>query len=174
MISFILYVLSILAANYTAATLIQVWFLQVAVGTLFFGATFTLRDYIHNKYGKHTAYKAIAVVFILSIIQSVVMDVPVRIIVASTLALVISELTDTQIYQSLINRSWFTRVTRSNAVSVVLDSLLFSFIAFLGVMPTNILASKIVTDVLIKYGIGLVVAAPKAMLTMPPEHAELP
>lgn len=161
MTSIILYVLSILAANYTAATLIQVWVFQVAVGTLFFGATFTLRDYIHNKYGKHTAYKAIAAVLILSVIQSAIMNVPVRIIIASALALVISEVTDTNIYQRLIDRSWFTRVTRSNAVSVVLDSLLFSLIAFLGVMPVGILVSKIVTDVLIKYVIGLLVALPR-------------
>lgn len=174
MISIVLYIVSILAANYTAATLIPVGPFTVAVGTLFFGATFTLRDYIHNKYGKHTAYAAIGVVFVLSIIQSIVMDVPLRIIIASGIALLLSELTDTQIYQSLMHRSWFTRVVRSNAVSVVLDSMLFSLVAFLGVMPIGILVSKIVTDVLLKYGIGLVVAIPKALSTMPLEPSELP
>lgn len=164
MISIVLYILSILAANLTAATLFSIGPFTLAVGTLFFGATFTLRDYIHRAYGRHTAYKAIGAVFVLSIIQSLLMGVPVRIIVASAVALLLAELTDTQIYQALIQRSWFTRVTRSNAVSTVLDSLLFSLIAFLGVMPAAILVSKIITDVLVKYIIGLMVAVPKVVL----------
>lgn len=170
----VLYILSILAANHTAAMLVPIGPFMVSVGTLFFGATFTLRDYIHNKYGKYAAYKAISIVFVLSIIQSAVMGIPVRIIVASAVALLLSELTDTQIYQSLMNRSWFTRVTRSNAVSVILDSLLFSLLAFLGVMPTGVLVSKIITDVLIKYVIGLTVALPKTYARMPLESSELP
>lgn len=161
MISIILYVLSILAANFTAANLVQIGPFTIAIGTLFFGATFTLRDYIHRTHGKNTAYKSIGAVFVLSIIQSAAMGVPVRIIIASCVALLIAEVTDTQIYHNLMHRSWFTRVVRSNAISTVLDSLLFSLIAFLGVLPAGILVSKILTDVMLKYGIGLLVALPR-------------
>lgn len=153
----VLYIASILIANLTAATFFTVGPFTLAVGTLFFGATFTLRDHIHRVYGKNTAYKAIAAVVTLSILQSIFLEVPARIIVASAIAIFISEFTDTQIYHSLLQRSWALRVTSSNAVSTLLDSMLFSLIAFLGVLPASVLVSKIVTDILAKYVVSLLV-----------------
>ena len=61
--------------------------------------------------------------------ESLFLEVPWRIILASFIAIILSETADTEIYQKLLQRSWFQRVLGSNLVSIPLDSLLFNIIA---------------------------------------------
>ena len=81
-----------------------------------------------------------------------------RIILASFLAIVLAETADTEIYQKLIRYPWLLRVTGSNAVSVPLDTLLFTLIAFGGVLPTAEIISLLFGETLLKYAIGALVA----------------
>lgn len=177
MISIYLYVLSVILANFTAMQTFNIGPFIVAVGTLFFGATFTLRDYIHSRYGRHTIYKVITLVVCISIIQSLFLGVPIRIVVASAIAMAFSELADTEIYHTLRNRIWIIRVISSNAISVPTDTILFNCIAFLvfvsGVpmaqigytlLPLTALVSLVLTDILIKWGVATIIALPKTVL----------
>lgn len=176
MLSIIGYILSVMAANFTATWFVSFGFFTTAVGTFFFGATFTLRDYIHTHYGKPTVINVILLTVALSVLQSVFLDVPVRVIIASAVAMILAELTDTQIFHMLRKRSWFMRVVSSNAVSVPVDTLLFNAIAFIvltetGLMaqlgpdlvPLVVLLSVVVTETFVKWGIGLFIAAPKTV-----------
>ena len=79
---------------------------------------------------------------------------------ASILAEVIAELVDTEVYrlwvQRVTTRYQWARVLVSNAVSVPLDSVIFVMVAFYGTMPTAVLLSIMLANVLIKGATTLV------------------
>jgi uncharacterized PurR-regulated membrane protein YhhQ (DUF165 family) len=154
MIAIVLYILAILAANLTAETILTVGFLQFALGTLFFGAIFTLRDMIHRRYDRMVVYATILAAMGVNIVAAAAAMMPFRIIVASALALVFSELTDTEVYHALRHRVWIVRVLSSNALSVPLDTILFTLIAFYGVWTNDLIISVVVGDSLVKYAIA--------------------
>ena len=154
MIAIVLYILAILAANLTAEAILTIGFLQFALGTLFFGAIFTLRDMIHRRYDKMVVYATILAAMGVNIVAAAAAMMPFRIIVASALALVLSELTDTEVYHALRHRVWIVRVLSSNALSVPLDTTLFTLLAFYGVWTNDLIASVIVGDSLVKYAIA--------------------
>jgi len=152
------YITAVLIANYTA-----VWFIPfpvfgaVAVGTLVFGATFTARDYVH-RLGRPRVYTMIGVASLSAAGLSVVGAVDWRIIVASVIAIILSETADTEIYQQLMSQRWIVRVAGSNAISVPMDTALFNLIAFAGVFSWPMLASIMFGEIIVKYGVGVVVA----------------
>lgn len=153
-----IYVLATLGANYTAA-----WFIpfplfgQVAVGTFIFGVTFTQRDRLHSA-GRLWVYVAIAIAALANVFMSALLDVPLRIILASFLTILLAETADTEVYQRLLRYPWLVRVAGSNAVSVPLDTLLFTVIAFAGVLPTWEIVSLLFGETITKYAIGAIVA----------------
>ncbi|MEO0825795.1 MAG: VUT family protein [Cyanobacteria bacterium J06639_16] len=154
----LIYVLATLGANYTAAWFIPLpIFGQVAVGTFIFGVTFTQRDRLHAA-GRKWVYMMIAIAAFANILMSAILGVPLRIILASFLAIVLAETADTEIYQRLLPYPWLLRVTGSNAVSVPLDTLLFTLVAFAGVFSTAEMISILFGETVVKYLIGLVVA----------------
>lgn len=154
-----LYILAVLAANATAETWIYLPLMQISVGTLFFGVTFTQRDRIH-RYGRRAVYLTIALAAILNTFESLLLGIPARIIAASFLAIVLAELADTEVYQRQLARPWLARVAASNAVSIPIDATLFTFVAFAGVpeYPLLVLLAIIAGDVVLKAVVGLVVA----------------
>lgn len=147
-----LYALSILLANLTLNSFIPLpVYGLLSVGTIFFAAVFTLRDRIHRAAGLKAVYIAIASALVVNTISALVTGTPWRFIGASFLAILVGELADTAVYQRLIQRSWWTRVLASNAVSVPLDSVLFNILAFWGSMSGNQIAQIIFADILAKY-----------------------
>lgn len=154
----VIYVVATLGANYTAA-----WFIpfpvfgQVAVGTFVFGVTFTQRDKLHDA-GRQWVYGTIAIAALANVLMSAVLAVPLRIIGASFLAIVLAETADTEIYQKLLRYPWLMRVAGSNAISIPLDTLLFTLIAFAGNLSTAAMVSLLFGETITKYAIGILVA----------------
>jgi hypothetical protein len=107
-------------------------------------------------------YQVIFLTAVLSVIESLVLGVPYRIIIASFTAILLSETADTEVYQRLLNRSWMLKVASSNAVSIPIDTLIFNLIAFLGVFPPlqllAIMWGEIVVKTLMGVLVGLVTA----------------
>lgn len=99
----------------------------------------------------------IAVAALASVVLSFAGPVDWRIVLASVLAIILSETADTEIYQRLMSRRWLTRVAGSNAVSIPLDSLLFNLVAFAGVFPWSVLAAVVVGEIVVKFAVGIVV-----------------
>lgn len=161
MIYVVLYILAVVAANLTAGIVINLFIAQFALGTIFFGAIFTLRDLIHNKLGRKYAYIAIALAFLCTLILSFMGSVPFGILIASLVALIISESTDTEIYHKLKNKSWIFRVLASNSVSIPLDTIIFVFIAFYGVWPLALIISVIIGDIVVKFIISSIIMGVK-------------
>ncbi|SMB90280.1 VUT family protein [Deinococcus hopiensis] len=154
-----LYAASILAANLTLNNFIPLpVFGQLSVGTVFFAAVFTLRDRIHRAGGLKAVYFAIACALIVNTAAAMLTHTPWRFIGASFLAILVGELADTAVYQRLIEKSWWTRVLASNAVSVPLDSVLFTLLAFGGDESTNFILQIIFADILAKYLIAALFA----------------
>lgn len=155
----ILYALSILLANLTLNQFIPLpLFGLLSVGTIFFAAVFTLRDRIHQAGGIRAVYIAIALALLVNTVAAALLGTPLRLIGASFLAILAGELADTAVYQRLIHRSWWSRVLTSNAVSVPLDSVLFTLLAFYGDMSNRDILQIIFADIIAKYVIAALFA----------------
>ena len=156
--SMTIYIIAVLAANYTATWFIPLpIFGMVSVGTLIFGITFTQRDRVH-RYGRRAVYAMILLAAVGMVLESLLLEVPWRIILASFIAIVLSEAADTEIYHQLLHRSWLQRVTGSNLVSIPLDSLLFNLIAFMGVFEPAMLVAIIFGEIVTKFTTGALAA----------------
>ena len=155
-----IYIAAVLAANYTAT-----WFMpfpifgMVSVGTLIFGITFTQRDRVHQ-YGRQAVYIMIGLAALGMVLESLLLEVPWRIIVASFTAIVLSETADTEVYQKLLHQTWLRRVAGSNLISIPLDSLLFNLIAFAGLpdFPLLVLTQIVFGEIVTKFTTGSVAA----------------
>lgn len=158
-----LYVLAVLCANLTLNNFIPLpYFGMLSVGTLFFGAVFTLRDRLHT-FGLPAVYRAIGLALIVNFTAGwfLMADEPsrTRFLIASFVAILISELTDTAIYHRLMNKTWITRAISSNAISIPLDTILFTYMAFYGVMSQYDMLQIIFADLVFKTVIATIVAA---------------
>ena len=164
--------------------------LAVDMGTFVYPVTFTLRDLVHKTLGKRNAQVLIvtAAVINLGMVLYLMWSASVpsdpnsfggtqfsdifaplwRIVCASIIAELVSELVDTEIYHLFVSRvttryQWL-RVLVSNSVSVPIDNLFFVLIAF---SPFAFLGAQLVDswavameifvfNLLVKYGVTLV------------------
>lgn len=163
-----IYIIAVLAANYTATWFIPLpIFGMVSVGTLVFGITFTQRDRVH-RFGRKPVYLMIFVAAMGMALESLFLGVDWRIISASFIAIVLSETADTEIYQKLLRRSWMQRVIGSNLVSIPLDSILFNLIAFAGVFAPGLLVAIIFGEIVTKFATGALAALWRSQSNPPP------
>ena len=168
-LSITIYIAAVLLANYTATWFIPIpIFGLVSVGTLIFGVTFTQRDRVH-RHGRKPVYLMILAAAVGMVAESLFLGVSWRIILASFIAIVLSETADTEIYQRLLHLSWLQRVTRSNVISIPLDSFLFNLIAFAGVFVPIKLVAIIFGEIVAKFITGSLAA-----LLRCPHDAQLP
>lgn len=164
--------------------------LAVDMGTFIYPLTFTLRDLVHKSLGKRNAQVLIITAGIINLAmvlylmwtaavpsdpnslggsEFAVIFAPLwRIVFASIIAEVVSELTDTEVYHLFVTRvttRWqWLRVLVSNSVSVPIDNLIFVLFAFspfvfLGVQFVDswaVTSEIFVFNLLVKYSITLV------------------
>ncbi len=162
---------------------------SVDAGTLVYPFTFTLRDLVHKVGGKKTARALIVAAAVINLVMAALFWLvarlppdrqvgvqaefgmvlaPVwRIVIASIVAEVVSELVDGEVYQAWVNRfgqklQWM-RVLTSNSVSVPLDSALFCGLAFVGRMPLLVVVSIFWANVVAK-GLTTFVSLPMIYL----------
>ena len=188
------YIAAQMLADITSLKIVAFVGLSMDAGTLIYPITFTLRDMVHKVVGKKGARVIIVTAAVINlamaalfwIVSRLPYDVeagpqpdwdavlsPVwRIVLASIAAEVLAELTDTEVYHL-----WVTRVTRryqwarvlfSNAVSVPLDSLLFCWLAFGGVLPVDVVWSIFWANMLLKGAVTLL-GLPLIYLVKSPE-----
>ena len=180
----------VVAAYVAAQMLADVLSLKIAVvagfsmdaGTLIYPFTFTLRDMVHKLLGRAATRALIVAAGVINLVMAglfaftawlppdptwplqeafaAVMTPVWRIVIASIVAEIASEFTDTEIYHL-----WVTRVTRrfqwvrvlvSNGISVPLDSLIFCWGAFGGQYPGATVWSIFWSNVIVKGMVTLV------------------
>jgi len=161
--------------------------LAVDMGTFVYPLTFTLRDLVHKVLGRSNARVLIVTAAVINLLMAgylqwvarvpseaswglgaefaAVMTPIGRIVLASIVAEVLSELADTEVYHWFVTRvttgrQW-ARVLISNSVSVPIDSLLFAVLAFAPLPGLEGLAWPAVAQIFafnlgVKYAVTLV------------------
>ena len=163
-------------ANVMSVRVVTIFGFSIDAGTLIYPFAFTLRDLVHKVGGRDVARTTVLVTAAMNVVLAFSLwaaaalpaDMAVgpqsefgavlvgtwRIVVASIVAQVISELLDTEIYSLYVARfgprRQFGRVLSSNAVSVPVDSVIFAAIAFGGVFPADVVWSIIWANIVVK------------------------
>ncbi|MPZ79647.1 MAG: VUT family protein [Actinophytocola sp.] len=121
------YIGTVVAANWASThwTALLIGSLVVPAGTLWAGATFTLRDLLHDALGARGVAAAITVGAALSWLLATP-----QIATASVVAFTVSELLDSAVYARLRARSRLRAVVGSNIIGLLVDSVLFVPLAF--------------------------------------------
>jgi uncharacterized integral membrane protein (TIGR00697 family) len=176
------YIAAQMLADITSLKIVTLFGISVDAGTLIYPLTFTIRDLVHKVLGRRGARIVIVTAAGINLGMAglfwIVSRLPYdpsagpqpdwdavlspvwRIVIASILAEVFSELTDTEIYHL-----WVTRVTRSyqwlrvlvsNAVSIPIDSLIFVWAAFGGVLPSPVVWEIFGANLLLKGAFTLI------------------
>lgn len=180
-----LYVAASLTANVMSVRIVTLVGFSIDAGTLTYPLTFTLRDLIHKIGGRNLARVTIVVAAACNVLlafglwaaSKLPADLAVgpqeefgdvllstwRIVAASVIAQVIAEIIDTEIYHRYTaafgRRFQMGRVLSSNAVSVPVDSVVFTLVAFAGDLPGSVIWSIIWANIVIK-GCTSLVSAP--------------
>lgn len=121
------YIATIFAANWAIETfgMVGVGFgLMAPAGVYFAGLGFTCRDLTHEAIGRNGVLVAIAIGAACSWFVSPTFAL------ASAAAFLVSELADLAVYTPLRRRTWLGAVALSNTVGLVIDSMLFLWLAF--------------------------------------------
>lgn len=127
MIWFMAYVATIFGANWALQTygIVDVGLgLAAPAGVLFAGLAFTFRDLLQEARGRWWSVAAIGSGALLSFLVSPAFAA------SSAVAFGLSELADFAVYTPLRKRHWLGAVALSNTVGLVIDSVLFLWLAF--------------------------------------------
>lgn len=178
----VLYVSAQIFADITSLRILLLAGFSIDGGTLIYPFTFTLRDMVHKIAGATIARTLIflaagvnllmaGLFWLVSILPpdlelgeqaafGLVLAPVFRIVLASIVAEVISELIDTEMYSLWVKRfkekyQW-GRVLISNAVSVPIDSAIFVLIAFVGDVPAEIAFSIFLANLIVKGAVTLI------------------
>jgi len=176
------YVAAQVLADVASLRIVEIAGFSMDGGTLIYPFTFTLRDLVQKAAGKRVAqvliFTAAGINLAMALLFFVVAQLPAdmaagsqlefgavlapvwRIVAASIVAEVISELIDTEVYTAWVRRMGETRqwgrVLSSNAVSIPIDSAIFVLIAFAGVLPASVVLEVFWVNVLVKGLVTLV------------------
>jgi len=183
------YIAAQMLADIASLRIVVIAGFSMDAGTLVYPFTFTLRDMVHKTAGIKTARWLVIAAAVINLVMAglfwLVARLPPdpqvgpqpefgavlapvwRIVIASIVAEVVSELVDGEAYQLWVNRvgrrlQWM-RVLVSNAVSVPLDSALFCVFAFTGRMPFAVVVSIFVANIIGK-GLTTLISLPMIYL----------
>ena len=156
--------------------------LAVDMGTFIYPITFTLRDLVHKTLGKRNAQVLIFSAAGINLfmagylmwsawvpsdpdwglgVEFAAVLAPVwRIVLASIIAEVVSELVNTEVYhywtRRITRRYQWSRVLVSNSISVPIDNLIFAVGAFAITLPWNVVWQIFFFNLIVKYAVTLV------------------
>ncbi len=174
------YVAFQIIANILSSKITILPFTSLAIdgGTIIYPLTFTLRDFVHKTVGK----KESRIVVILAAAINLIMVglfwiigkmpadsswnyqeaynailLPVwRITVGSIIAQIISELIDTEAFSFFYKFVGDVKsVIFSNTIALIFDSIIFSLIAFGGVLPLETVMEILITNVIVKFIVSI-------------------
>mgnify|MGYP001589304714 CR=1 FL=1 len=155
-----LYVAAEIIANVTASKPVAIGGLVVPAAVFIYSLTFTLIDLVNERLGKQGARRVILVAFVANLLLAGYTQLAIalppasfydgneafarvlgstpRIVFASLAAYLVASLIDTEVFawwRERVGRHRWARVLASNAVSTLVDSVVFITLAFSGVLP---------------------------------------
>lgn len=176
------YAIIAIASDLFANKMLLIGGLTLSGGILLIPFSFTIRDLIHKLVGFENVKKivwATAIVNLLVAIMLIVLDIipsavegqqetwhalmgaSWRVIIASFIAQLVSDLGNTYVYQwawdKLGSKKVWLRTVLSNLPATFLDTIVFSLIAFWGVLPAEIIWQSVWSGFLVKYVLSLMV-----------------
>ncbi len=181
----VLYVAAQMMSDIASLRIVMIAGYSIDAGTFIYPLTFTLRDMVHKVAGIKAARILILTAAGINIFMALLFkfvsllppDLTVglqeefglvlsplwRIVAASIIAEVVSELIDTEGYriwvEKVTTKYQWARVLFSNLLSIPIDSFLFSFLAFWRVFPNSVVISIFISNMIIK-GITTIVSIP--------------
>ena len=181
----VLYVAAQMMSDIASLRIVMIAGYSIDAGTFIYPLTFTLRDMVHKVAGIKAAriliLTAAGINIFMALFFKVVSQLPPdltiglqeefglvlspiwRIVAASIIAEVVSELIDTEGYriwvEKVTTKYQWARVLFSNLLSIPIDSFLFSFLAFWRLFPTTVVISIFISNMIIK-GITTIVSIP--------------
>ena len=181
----VFYVAAQMMSDIASLRIVMIAGFSIDAGTFIYPLTFTLRDMVHKVAGIKIARMLILVAAGVNLLMALLFKIaailppdlsigeqsefglvlaPVwRIVAASIIAEVIAELIDTEGYrfwvEKVTSKYQWARVLVSNAISIPIDSFLFSFLAFWGSMPAAVVLSIFFSNMIIK-GITTLISIP--------------
>ena len=177
-----LYIAAQLLSDIASLKITLIAGLSMDAGTFIYPLTFTIRDLIHKRLGKTAARTVIVLAASLNLFMalffhftawlpqdpswglgkefSAILGPVWRIVIASIIAEVFSELLDTEIYQlwqrRITKKYQWMRVLSSNAISIPVDSLIFCWGAFGFLLPHDVVWSIFLANVIVKSAVTLI------------------
>jgi len=170
-------------ANIQVVKLIEIFGLTATLGNAVYGSIFLVTDILNEKYGKKEAKKAVWLGFSSLIMMMIIMQVVLlfeatpddfaqqslatifglipRIALGSMIAYIISQYTDVLIFSFLrklfpSDGAFWIRNNGSTMLSQLLDTLIFTSIAFIGVYPADIWISIFISTYVLKFLVSIV------------------
>lgn len=154
-----LYLMCQIIADVTATKIVDVFGITFPAGTFIYAISFTARDLAHKQLGKKDTLFLVGIGAVVNVLMALyfimaiklpypafwkgqvayeqVLGIVPRIVIASILAELVSQVVDTVIYQYAWDRKLpqYMRVLLSNIIATPVDSALFAVVAFAGIMP---------------------------------------
>ncbi|TDL82654.1 queuosine precursor transporter [Peribacillus frigoritolerans] len=174
---------STVVANLQVVKTIEIFGLTATMGNIMYGTAFLVTDILNEKYGEKEAKKAVWLGFATLISLTVIMQgvllfkpdetdfaqgaletifglIP-RIALGSLAAFIISQYADVAIYSYIrkkfpSDRLLWVRNNGSTMISQLIDTLIFTSIAFLGVYPFSVWVQIFITTYLIKFVVAII------------------
>jgi queuosine precursor transporter len=169
-------------ANLQVVKTIEIFGLTATLGNAMYGSAFLVTDILNERYGKKEAQKAVWLGFFTLIIMTIIMQLALlfqphpediaqealstifglipRIALGSLAAYLVSQFADVYIFSYLKKKfptdaQFWIRNNGSTMISQLLDTLVFTSIAFLGTFPFEIWLEIFITTYLLKWIISL-------------------
>ncbi|MGG4491871.1 queuosine precursor transporter [Metabacillus idriensis] len=174
---------STVVANLQVVKTIEIFGLTATMGNIMYGTAFLVTDILNEKYGEKEAKKAVWLGFATLISLTVIMQgvllfkpdetdfaqgalqtifglIP-RIALGSLAAFIISQYADVAIYSYIrkkfpSDRLLWVRNNGSTMISQLIDTLIFTSIAFLFVYPFSVWIQIFITTYLIKFAVAII------------------
>jgi len=175
--------ISIILANIQVLKMIDLFTIGVTLGNITYASSFLVTDILSENYGKKSAQKSVFIGFFSLSATIIIMNLALlfkpnefdfiqeslsnifsllpRIALASLLAYAVSQLHDIWAYNLWKRRLpsikflWL-RNNASTMVSQLIDSVIFTFIAFWGLLPDNEFFEILITTYLLKWIVAMV------------------
>ncbi|WP_421379082.1 queuosine precursor transporter [Bacillus salacetis] len=173
---------STILANLQVIKTIEIFGLTATLGNAMYGTAFLVTDILNEKYGKKEAQKAVWLGFFTLLVMTIIMQMVLifdphpddfaqgsletifgmipRIAIGSLAAYLVSQFADVYIFSFLKKRfpkdsQFWIRNNGSTMLSQLLDTLVFTTIAFLGAFPFDVWIQIVFTTYLLKWIVAL-------------------
>lgn len=164
-------------ANIQVTKSVELFGITATLGNVLFASIYLATDILNDRYGRKVAKKAVWLGFSSAIIMTILMTISLqfnpaandiaqqsletlfgvvpRIVLGSIVAYIVGQYVDVYLFNLIkkrfsSNRTFFIRAYGSTVFSSIIDTALFTLIAFTGLMPGNVLFEIFITTYIFK------------------------